>query len=176
MKRIIMTMAAAVLMSSAVLAQEKKEGQRPERKFDKTEMIKHRTDETVKQYSLNEKQAAKLLELNTKYADKMGPRGPHRGGPGRHHGMRPGPKPDGETAATPQQPKDEKKRPELTEEQKAKMKAEREEMQQTMKAYDAELQKIMTDEQYKQYKADMEKRRQHGPRHHNQQGLRHPER
>ena len=180
MKRIAMTLAAAILMCSAAVAQEEqqKKGPRPEKKFDKTEMVKHRTDETVKQYSLNEKQAAKLLELNTKYADKMGPgpRGPHRGGPGRHHGMRPGPKPDGETAATPQQPKDEKKRPELTEEQKAKMKAEREEMQETMKAYDAELQKIMTDEQYKQYKADMEKRRQQGPRHHNHQGLRHPER
>ena len=173
MKRIAMTLAAAILICSAAVAQEEqqKKGPRPEKKFDKTEMVKHRTDETVKQYSLNEKQAAQLLELNTKYADKMGPgpRGPrhHRGGrPGMKPGQKPEQKPDAETGATPQEPKDGKKRPEMTEEQKAKMKAEREEMQQTMKAYDAELQKIMTPEQYKQYQADMEKRHQKGPRGH----------
>jgi Spy/CpxP family protein refolding chaperone len=37
----------------------------------------------------------------------------------------------------------------------------RKQMQETMKAYDAELQKIMTDEQYKAYQADMQKRREH---------------
>lgn len=80
--------------------------------------------------------------------------------------MRPKPeqKPDVETGATPQAPKDGQKRPELTEEQKAKMKAEREEHEKVRAAYDAELQKIMTPEQYKQYKADMEKHRGHGPR------------
>ena len=40
-------------------------------------------------------------------------------------------------------------------------------MAETMKAYDAELQKIMTAEQYEKYKADMKQRRERdhkGPR------------
>ena len=111
-----MTLAAAILMCSAAVAQEEqqKKGPRPEKKFDKTEMVKHRTDETVKQYSLNADQADKLLKLNMEYADKMGPgprgpRGPHHGG---RPGMRPKPeqKPDAETGATPQAPKDGQKR------------------------------------------------------------------
>ena len=53
MKRIVITMVAAVLMTSAALAQDKKDGNRPEKKFDKTEMVKHRTAEVVKKYSLN---------------------------------------------------------------------------------------------------------------------------
>ena len=79
MKRIIMTLAAAVLISSTVLAQEKNDNR-------KQEMIKHRTERTVKEYNLNDKQAKELLELNTKYADMMRPMHRH-GGPG-HHGMR----------------------------------------------------------------------------------------
>lgn len=156
----MITLVAAALVSSAALAQDKKEGQRPEKKFDKTEMVKHRTDETVKRYSLNSKQAAQLLELNTKYADKMGPR---RGGPHGHHGHhgagRP-PKDGGKDmkGQRPEPPKD-GKRPELTEEQKQKMDARRKEMDATMKAYDTELQKILTPDQYKSYKADMEKHR-----------------
>jgi Spy/CpxP family protein refolding chaperone len=58
------------------------------------------------------------------------------------------------------------RRPELTAEQKEKMKAAREEHEKMREAYDAELQKIMTAEQYTQYKADMEKRRHGGPRGH----------
>jgi predicted oxidoreductase (fatty acid repression mutant protein) len=46
------------------------------------------------------------------------------------------------------------------------MKAAREEHEKVREAYDAELQKIMTAEQYTQYKADMEKRRHGGPRGH----------
>ena len=38
----------------------------------------------------------------------------------------------------------------------------RKEMAETMKAYDAELQKIMTTEQYEKYKADMQQRRERG--------------
>lgn len=40
----------------------------------------------------------------------------------------------------------------------------REKMEKEMKAYDEELQKIMTSEQYKKYQADQEKRRKDGPR------------
>lgn len=180
MKKMIMTLMAAVLVSSAALAQDdKQKGQRPEKKFDKTEMIKHRTDKTVKKYKLDDKQAKQLLELNTEYAEKMEPRGHH--GPHGHHGhgprpsMKPGDKKvDGTTGATPQPPKGEAKdgkrdgkpkgkRPELTEEQKAKMEADRKEREATMKAYDAKLQKIMTADQFKQYQEDMKKMRERKP-------------
>ena len=81
----MITMMAALLISTSAVAQEESKAQRPEKKFDKTEMVKHRTDETVKRYSLNDKQAKQLLELNNKYADKMGPRGgrPHHGPEGK---------------------------------------------------------------------------------------------
>lgn len=158
MKRIVMTMLAAALMTSAAFAQDQKEGKRPEKKFDKTEMVKHRTDEIVKKYSLNGKQASLLLALNEKYADKMGPgaRGHRHGRPG----MKPGrPERNAEAAESDAKPA---KRPELTDEQKAEMKAQREEHEKVRKAYDAELQKIMTAEQFQQYKTDMSKQRRGG--------------
>jgi len=153
MKKMIVTMMAAMLMSMTAMAQETKTEQRAPRKFDKTEMIKHRTDETVSRYKLDDKQAKKLLELNTKYADKMGPRGPHRHG---HHGAgRPPMPPKDEKAQRPEPPKDDKK-----------MEEHRKEMEANMKAYDAELKKIMTADQYKSYQADQKKMREkrRGPR------------
>ena len=159
MKRMILTMMAAALVSMTALAQEEKQGQRPEPKFDKAEMVKHRTDKTVKRYNLNDKQAQQLLELNNKYADKMEPRPPHRGhmgGPGRPPKDKgdgkcqcPKPQKDGQRPAPP---KDEKRA-----ENHKKMK-------ETMEAYDAELKKIMTAEQFKNYQEDMQKRREHHKR------------
>ncbi|MBR1556638.1 MAG: DUF4890 domain-containing protein [Prevotella sp.] len=148
MKKVIFTMMAALLVSTSAIAQEEKNDQRPQRKFDKTEMIKHRTDETVSRYKLSDKQAKQLLELNTKYADKMGPRGHHR------HGHRPG-------AGRPQMPPKDMKgqRPEPPKDGD-KMKERRQEMEATMKAYDAELQKIMTSDQYKSYQEDQKKFRE----------------
>lgn len=154
MKKIMIAMAAAILMSTTALAQdEKKQGNRPERKFDKTEMVKKRTDDAVKKYGLNDKQAKELLDLNTKYADKMGPRRGHHGPRGPRPEGRPMPPRDGQQGA-----REGGKRPELTAEQKAQMEADRKQHEETMKAYDDELQKIMTAEQYKQYKEDMQKR------------------
>ena len=150
MKKILMTMMAALLVSSTAVAHGKKECRCQDGKPDKQEMVKHRTDETVKRYNLNDKQAKQLLELNTKYADKMGQRGPrhpgHHGGPGRPpkdgkdmKGQRPEPPKDGER---PEPPKDDKRM------------ERHQEMEATMKAYDAELQKIMTTDQFKSYQAD----------------------
>lgn len=147
MKQIIMTLAAALFISSAALAQEKNDNR-------KQEMIKHRTERTVKAYGLNDKQAKELLDLNTKYADMMRPMHRH-GGPG-HHGM---------GGRRPEPPKD--MNGEKPEPPRGDRKEMRQKMEKDMKAYDEELQKIMTPEQYKSYKADMEKRRMerpHGPR------------
>jgi len=162
-----MTLAAALLISSAAFSQEsEQQGQRP--KFDKSEMVKHRTDEIVKKYNLNEEQASKLLDLNTQYADKLG--NGHRRGH-HHHGTRRPPKGrpnmdkqvDASSGATAQ-PSQERSRPELTEEQKAKFEEKRKEQKAAREAYEAELQNIMTPEQFKQYKSDKKKHGRHGHR------------
>ena len=155
MKKMMMAIAAAVMMSSSMLAQESKPEGRPEmRRGDRTEMMKKRTDETVQRYGLNEEQAAKLLELNTRYADKMGPRGQHRFG-------QPGQRPD---SVRPRPQRGEiKDRPERHGDRQG-MRGNFEEMRKNMEAYDAELQQIMTEEQFKAYKADQEKRMKEGPR------------
>ena len=159
MKRMVLTLMAAALVCSSAFAQEKKDEQRPEPKFDKAEMVKHRTDETVKRYNLNDKQAKQLLELNNKYADKMGPRPPHhgpKGGPGRP------PKDKGDAKGQRPEPPKDGKRP--TPPQDGKHQEHHKQMEETMKAYDAELQKIMTAEQFKNYQADMQKHRKGHPR------------
>ena len=150
MKRMIVTMMAAVVVGTSAIAQEEsKNEQHPHRKFDKTEMVKHRTDETVSRYKLSDKQAKQLLELNTKYADKMGrgPRGHHH--PGHYEAGRPPMPPKDVKGQRPEPPKDDNK-----------MQEHRKEMEATMKAYDAELQKIMTADQFKNYQADQKKIRE----------------
>lgn len=159
MKRMFLTLMAAALVSMTALAQEEKQGQRPEPKFDKAEMVKHRTDETVKRYNLNDKQAQQLLELNNKYADKMGPRPPHRGhkgGPGRP------PKDKGDCKCQCQKPQKDGQRPAPPKDEKRAENHKK--MKETMEAYDAELKKIMTAEQFKSYQEDMQKRREHHKR------------
>lgn len=146
MKKMILAFVALISMTAAQ-AQDNNNGKRPERpQMDRTEMVKHRTDDTVKKYGLDSNQAAKLLELNTKYADKMG-----RGFGGRPGGF------GGQRGQRPQ-------RPEMTEEMKQQMEAKRKEQAEAMKQYDAELQTILTPEQYKTYKEDQEKRMKEGGR------------
>lgn len=154
MKKIVLALAVALTVSTAAMAQD---GQRRERRqFNKTEMIQQRTDMVAKKYGLNDKQTKELLALNTEYADKMGPgmRGPRGPRPDMNNGGR-GPKPE---------KRDSLKRRERPQNAPEGMQPNREEMQKNMQEYDAKLQKIMTDDQYKAYKADMEKMRQQGPR------------
>lgn len=149
MKRMMIVLMAAALISASAVAQPDRQGQRPEKKFDKTEMAKHRTERMVERYNLDDKQAKQLLELNIKYADKMGPRGgrpPHgpKGAPGRL----PKDKPDAESQR-PEPPKDGKH---MGHPKDIKH------MKETMEAYDAELKEILNSEQYKNYQADRQKR------------------
>ena len=140
MKRMMMALAVSLMMTTAVMAQDNQSNGKigKMRMMDPTEMIQKRTDATVKKYGLDETQAKKLLELNTKYASKMGPR---MGRPG-------GRRPDANNA-----------RPELTDEQKAQMKERRQKMEEQMNAYNTELQGILTADQYKSYQADQQKQR-----------------
>lgn len=88
--------ATMTLSTTAAMAQDENAGQRPQ--FDRNEMVKHQTEQIVKQYGLNEEQAAKLLDLNTRYAEKMMPMGGRRFDPNgrRPEGMRPnGRRPEG---------------------------------------------------------------------------------
>ena len=152
MKKVILALVAVMTMTAAQ-AQDGNRQRGERRQFDRTEMLKNRTDEVAKKYGLTKEQADKLLELNTKYADKMGGR---MGGPrGRRPGARPGGFGGGQNNG---------QRPELTEEQKQQMEAARKEREEAMKQYDEELQKIMTPEQYESYKAVEAKRRQEGGR------------
>lgn len=150
MKQMIMTLLAAVMVSTAAGAQDKDSNKPSMDNNRKQEMVKHRTDKMVEDYQLNDKQAKKLLALNTEYADKIrphhrGPHGPH--GPHGMRGQRPEPPKENMNGERPEPPKGD--RPDR-----------RKEMAETMKAYDAELQKIMTAEQYEKYKADMKQRRE----------------
>ena len=149
MKQMIMTLMAAVMVSTAAVAQDNDSNKPSGDNNRKQEMVKHRTDKMVEDYQLNDKQAKKLLELNTAYADKMRP--PHHG----HHG------PHGMRGQRPEPPKGDM-RGERPEPPKGERQDRRKEMMETMKAYDAELQKIMTTEQYEKYKADMQQRHEKG--------------
>ena len=115
-----------------------------EKKLDKTEMVKKHTERMATKYKLDEKQAKKLLDLNTKYADKLNM------APGMGQGMGPG-----RNGVRPE-------RKQMTDEQKKQMQERRQQRQANMEAYKTELKKILNDEQLKQYETDMAQGRNGG--------------
>lgn len=138
-------------MSATAMAQDEGQQRGPQqRRMDPVEMAKQRTNFTVERYGLDSLQAAKLLDLNTRYAGKMGP-GPRQwrrgGAPGQgpQRGDRRGQQPADTLQAPPtgDQPVDRR---------------------QIMEAYEAELKQILTPEQFEQYRADMQQRMQQGRR------------
>lgn len=147
MKKSILAIFAIVTLSTSVMAQSENAPAPQNPQMDQTEMIKNQTDRMVKEYGLNETQAAQLQELNKNFADKMprmrGPRpGGQRGGNGqRGGGMRPRNNDNGATAQgqAPERPS--------REQMEARMK----EMRENMEAYEAGLKKIMTEEQFAKY-------------------------
>ena len=152
MKRIIVTLIAALTVTAASMAQT--DNERRERP-SKEEMAKHRTEAMVKKYGLDASQQEKLLALNTKYADKMKPMHPRR-----HHGPHP-------EAVHP----DDNDRPVPPANDGQDMEKKRKEMKETQEAYEKELKGIMTEEQFEKYKKErLEMRRgpraHHGPHHH----------
>ena len=78
MKKILLTIVAGMLMTANVMAQEANQNRPERRQMDPKEMVKQRTNETVEKYKLSEEQAAKLLDLNTKFMGKI-PMGPMAG-------------------------------------------------------------------------------------------------
>lgn len=152
MKKLIFSIIAVMSLTTAIAQNNDRPRRDGQRNFDRTEMLKRRTDDVVKKYNLNSEQAEKLLALNTKFADKLNPR---MGGFGRGRGSRPAPNFGGGNGGN---------RPEMTEEMRQNMEKMRQERQEAQKQYDAELQTIMTPEQFKAYQEDAEKRMQEGRR------------
>lgn len=138
MKRLIMTLATALVLVASANAQDDNRT-RERRQMDPAKMIQMRTEHTAKQYNLDEAQTAKLLDLNTKYSQTMFRGMGQRGGQGMRQGQRGG------------------QRGQMTDEQRAEFQKRREEMQKQMEAYNTELKSIMTEEQYKKYQDDMQK-------------------
>ncbi len=176
--------AAALMLTISAFAQEnnRRQGfQRP----DEATMIKMRTDRMVQELGLDETQAAKLLELNQKYPNAM--RGPGMrglGGPGgQRMGMPQGEPGNEQNVSDDKSVKKAKKAkkarkakksenaeaqpegrpqggrpgmPRLTEEQMKEMQAARE-------AYENELKEILTEDQFKTYKENQNRRPQGRP-------------
>ena len=155
MKKIVLAMAIALLSVSGALAQDEKkqEGNAP----SKAEMIEHRTDAMVKRYGLDADQRAKLIELNTKYADMLSafPRGKGRHGGQRPQGMRPDRNAKADIAA-----KDSLKKDRGPHERGRK--GDFEKMRKMTDAYNTELKTIFTEKQFESYEADWAKMRERG--------------
>lgn len=153
MKKMVLAIVAMMSITAAMAQGNNRPQRNGNQQMDRTEMIKQRTDNAVQKYGLNSEQAAKLLELNTKYADTMGP---GMGMGGRRGGFQQGQRPNfGGGQGGFQQGQ----RPEMTEEMRAQMEKMRKEREESQKKYDEELQTIMTPDQYKAYKADQEEMR-----------------
>lgn len=146
MKKLVLSLIAMLTVMTSALAQnEGNNGQRP--RFNREEMVKFRTERMVKRYGLNAEQAAALLALNEKQMPMM--RHPRRGN-----------QPE-KADSTAQRPRREGKN---TEGMGQRMDRGHRIGKYNIEAYNAELQKIMTAEQYKSYQEDMEKMRKQGPR------------
>lgn len=141
MKRIVLIWMAAFLMGGMAMAQHARHSDKmPEPKVRAERM----TERMVKEYSLNDTQKQQLLEANLALVEKIGDMPMHRAKAHKHH------KRDG-------------KRHQLTDEQRAQKKAEMEKKREEMKtariAYDSQLRKIMTEEQYAAYSKKVQDRK-----------------
>lgn len=167
MKKIVFMVAMMLLSINAMAQEADKQGKGEFKPMDRTEMVQKRTEATVKKYGLNEEQAAKLLQLNNKYADQMGPMG---GGPrmGRRGGMPP-------RMANDSLREQRQRRMISTDSLKADRQSRPDRRggfnpeagRKAFEAYDTELKAILTPEQYEAYKADQKKQfegRMNGPR------------
>ena len=159
-------MIVALTMMSATLMAQNNDQQRPQ--MDRATMVKVQTERMASEYGLDEAQTAKLMELNTQFAEKIhmgGMRGQRRGGPnGGPNGGQRRQNVDGQTGASPQQGQMQQGQRPSREQMEARMK----EMRANREAYNAELKKIMTEEQFSKYevaeKQRMERRGPRGPR------------
>ena len=135
----------ALLSMTAMMAQDT---DKKERKAPKEITPEEMTTRMAEELALTDDQKTKVLKLNQQYKDVLG-------GPGMGRGPR-GPRPDGQSGATQQQDQ-RPERPQLTDAQKAEMKQHMEKRQ----AYEKELQGILTEKQFKNWR---KQQRHGGPR------------
>ena len=150
-----MTMVALLTMTAAV-AQDNNSENRQRREFKKPtpEEMTTRMTESLK---LDDKQQKKVLELNKEYENVLGGPGMGRGfGRGQR-----GPRPDGQTGASQNNNNQQRpERPQMTEEQRAKM----QQMMEKRQEYNKKLKEILTDDQYKTYQEQNQRRGGRGGR------------
>ena len=135
-------------------------GTRSNQQHNPEMMAERMTERMAKEYELDDKQKAELLELNKEFAGKteMPRMRAHRQGRPQAKAQA---NPQGRRgfAAQPQRPMGERK--ELTDEQKAQFKAEAEkkiaERKEAQEKYDKKIKKIFTKKQYKAYEENKEK-------------------
>lgn len=145
MKKIILSLMAAFLMSNVAMAQENEKKER--KQLSQIEMIQQRTEGMVKKFGLNEEQKEKLLQLNTEFAGKLPGRNFNRSQrePRRQFDRQNQVRPD----SLRMRPRN-MERPNM------------QEIRKNVEAYDAKLKTILNEEQFKAYqqeRADMMKRR-----------------
>ena len=149
MKKIVMTMVALLTMTAAVAQDNNSENrQRPEFKKPTPEEMANRMAESLK---LDENQQKKVLELNKEYESVLAGPGMGRGfGRGQR-----GPRPDGQTGASQQNNQQQRpERPQMTEEQRAQF----QQMMEKRQEYDKKLKEILTEDQYKTYQEQNQRR------------------
>lgn len=161
MKKIVLAMIAVVTMSVSAMAQDTTQVRR---QFNPEQMAKMRTEATVQKYGLNEEQAKKLLDLNTRFADKIRPM---RGMGGQPRG----PRMNGDRNNRPQRmaPDSLRARGPRNGGQRGNFGGfNREEMQKNIEAYNNELKTILTPEQFEAYQKDEQQSRSrfNSPRNH----------
>ena len=128
MKRLVLMLTVALFAAGMAMAQDAP--RHGDKKMDPKERAERMTERMAKEYTLNDSQKQQLLDANIALAEKMG-----------EMPMR---------------------RDNLTEAQRAEKKAamekKRDEMKAAHEAYDAQLKKIMTPEQYAAYSAKKDSR------------------
>lgn len=139
MKRFIYAVVFAITMGSiSAMAQDENRAKKSDKRPDRTEMMKKRTERMAERYGLDEGQTAKLLALNTEYMGNMPSMGRlprvKRGGGNRDRNVAP--------AERPERPS------------KEQMEEMRKKMAENRAKYEAGLKEIMTPEQYAKYEQD----------------------
>lgn len=164
MKKMMMALVAAMMLSTAATAQD---GGCPRKdktpRMNKTEMVQRRTDAFAQRYGLDDQQKAKLLKLNTEYADKMPMMRPRHGGP---RGQRPdsirhcgkcscakGATQDGAKRG-PKSGKDQGKKQGKKQGNQTDKRPDFKAVKANRVAYEKELKAILTDEQLKKWQSD----------------------
>lgn len=161
MKRIGIMMLTFLWMSSVVMAQDA--ARKPHKKIDMKQRVERMTERMAKDYGLNDAQKQELLQANGELMEKMAkfPKATRR--PKMKKG---GKKCCCCCCAHPKSFKNKPsmkkgKRKELTQEQRAKLKANRDEKRKELKviqdAYDAKLKNIFTKEQYETFTKNKDK-------------------